>query len=416
MSLVDFSCPKCARPMQASLPQVVDLVRRNRARCQLCGTPYRFPAEVTAAIEGGSKVEGHDLDGQVEFSCGACARTMKGTLRQVIDRLRQGKDACQRCGKPLTYPPHVREVMDSLVGRGLVAKAVDFACLGCARKLAGNTREPEQVVKCSFCGLRVRAPATPGGPPRLPPLDVPAASVADVQQLVRELPRDAEVAGQALVARAALGEVAHAEAITLVARLRALGGWRPDGNESPPRLPIPLEDAEHVVPWLLFPGMAWIPDRGQAPGLDLVFSAGKAGTEMSAKTALNVVSLVTLAAGGGGTFLLGGEPDRERQRRMRVTVTPAGREAVTLAVALQVDDGKPKPEGAKTHARLSQSILERADALRAYYALLALFGPGAAGAVAVVATEPAIRARLEALGGPLAARASALASKLKLSV
>src|SRR5688500_15176886 len=69
---VDFSCPKCARPMQATLQQVMDLVRRNRARCQLCGTPYRFPPEVTTAIEGGSKFEGHDLDGQVEFSCGDC--------------------------------------------------------------------------------------------------------------------------------------------------------------------------------------------------------------------------------------------------------------------------------------------------------------------------------------------------------
>lgn len=417
MSVVDFSCPKCARPMQATMEQVADLVRRNRARCQLCGTPYRFPAEVAAAIEGRSKFEGHDLDGQVEFSCGPCKRDMKGTLRQIIDRLRQGKDACQRCGAKLTYPPHVSEVMNALVGRGLVDKAVDFACLGCTRKIAASSRDANVVLTCSFCGLRQRAPATSGGPARVPPLDVPAASQAEVQQLVRDLPKDGEVAGLALVARAAQGEVAHAEVISLVARFKALASWRPDGNESPPTLPVPLEDAERVVPWLLFPGMAWNADRTNAPhGIDLIFSAGTAGTEMSAKTALNIVSFVTVAAGGGGTFIVGGESDRERQRRMRVAVSPAGKQGITLAVSMQVDDGKPKPEGTKTHAQLSKSILERADALRAYYGLLALFGPGVAGTAAVVATEPAIRARLEALGGPLAARASTLASKLKISV
>lgn len=408
MDVVTYRCPKCARSTDAPRERVLEMIQRKRTRCQLCGAPLELPVELAGACEAEKA-----LETEVEYSCVACKRPVRSKVGELVARARKGKVRCQRCGGELVLPDLVKEILGQLDAVGAVPKKVEVPCLACGRRAHADLRAGEQVLKCGYCGARFRAPREPGGPSRGPPLEVPAAAPHELKEVLARAPKDelSQVAARALLARAGLGEVALAEAVTLTARLLGLSGWRPDGREVPPCLPVPVDEAERVVPWLLFGGLPFHVDR--RAGVDLVFEVGSAGTEMNAATAINLLSLTTVVAGGGGLFILD-EPGRVRQRRLRVSITAVSRDAVTLSLATQIDDGKPSVTSGKAHSEVSASIAQRAGALRAYYALLAVLGPGAEGLPAAHASEEAIRRRLEGLGGFLASKAPALAEKLRV--
>jgi hypothetical protein len=414
MDEIVYSCSRCKRPIRAPRAQALVLLRKKRTRCQVCGSALEFPKDVLDEFEGAHKVGAKDVREDVSFKCEGCKRTYKRPLGDLVVAIVKNKTTCTLCAKPYVFPPEVHEAVAKLKAQGAIARELEIECPVCLRGVRGDGRAPDTVMTCGYCGARLRA-GPDGEGCRAPPLEGAAASPDAVKRALARMPRDeaAVAAGQALLARASRGETAEGEPEAVVERLARLAEWHPEEYSSP-FVPLSVADAEAAVPAILFTGLVGHRDRSSGT-LELVFTIGRQ-TAMTGQGLINVVSLATVLAGGGGVFLLGGDGStRDALQRLRLSFneTPRG---VELGIAHQVDDGRPKRGGAKEHAALRDRLVAMAPAFRNYFALGAIYGACARGSTLVAASVPAIERRLTALGEPLAARAAALAPRLKVSV
>ncbi|MDC3379104.1 hypothetical protein OAX78_02350, partial [Planctomycetota bacterium] len=347
----------------------------------------------------------------MDYRCDPCGRTMTRPLGELVDLARRRRAKCQMCGSALSLPPEVEQALGGLEAEGRTQrKQAPQPCLVCGRKLGLESGSPDALHTCAFCTASMRGPGQPDGPLRPPALDMPAASPEDVQSVVADLGGShGKVVASILGARARLGTVTMAEVITVAARMRRLEGWKPQPSDPELVLPVPVDDAVDVVPGLFFGGQDFSLDRGVKRGVDLVFvvDASNRVTWLDVSNALN---LATAMVGLGGVLVLGSDERTSVQHRMRVSIWEQhGEDQVGVRLASQVDNGKPKVLPARG---LIKALAVRRKALRSYYCLLALFGSWAAGAPLFRATEPAIAARLNTLGGVLARDAAKLAPQL----
>jgi hypothetical protein len=410
---VEYSCTKCRRPIRAPRAQVLQLLARNRKRCLLCGSPLEFPADVLAEFDGAHKVGARDVRDAVSYTCGGCRRTYSRPLKDVVIAIVRGKTTCPVCARPYVFPPEVDQAVAELKAQGSIVRDVSVECPTCDRPARGDLRTPDVVLKCGVCGAQFRA--SEGG--WLPPPVAEPVSVGEVKSAIARIPsgEHGTVVADALLARAARAEVTKGEAETLARVMRGLSAWEPEADDPVPFLPLDVDEAQTVVPWLLMPGLSCFRER-TPDGWDLVFTVGRQ-TELTAKGALNLLSAVSVLAGGAGLFKIGGSEDSTRDAIQRLRVSLIETEhGSQLGLARQVDDGRPTRASTKELVALSATLAAGAPAIRSYYALVALFGPWARGMPAFVASEAAILKRLLALGEPLASRAATLAPRLKVWV
>jgi len=405
---VTYTCKQCRRPGTATMPAIFEMVERNRARCSYCGGGLEFPPPVQQAIDNRHSYGGHDLRAPTEYKCPSCPQSITKPLQDVVKMILNKKSRCPLHGVELQFPPHVQQIAGGVQQRApSMREKLKFPCPTCTRDNFSNPGIPEMALTCGYCGAKFRAPLAPDQPARPPALEIPPAGVEEVQAVTGGLPKQGigGVVGWALAARAARQEVTIAEAVVLAARLPAVMAWRPSGSEDPPFLPVPQDEAERLVPALLFGGQQSLADRSHPEDVDLVFSAGESSKILSADNAINALSAVSVMLGGAGVFTLGGEKQK-KEHRLRVTLSPReDPDGVALSMASQVDSGRPKPVPAKVLADFSQQLAALRKSLISYYVLLALFGPWAAGTPVVVAPAAAIEKRFVELGlGPDQAR------------
>jgi hypothetical protein len=222
------------------------------------------------------------------------------------------------------------------------------------------------------------------------------------------------VARDALLARAARGEVPSAEAQGTAEWHTALAEWRPGEEEGRLFVPLPAGLAAHVLPATVFAGLGRDPASSFR---ELIFIAGHE-RNLTAKGVVNIVGGAALLATGGGLLLYSGLFEGNTRKvvvRLRVSLdpVPGGTE---LELARQVDDRDPEPVTTKEKEAARDRIMCTASAMRHYLALFAVFGPWASGAPIANAPARAIEARLVSLGEPLASRAEELARKLRSSL
>ncbi len=415
MDEVEYSCSRCRRPIKAPRAQALVLLARKRTRCQVCGADLVFPKDVIDEFEGAHKVGASDVRADVSYTCGCPGRKYKRPLGDLVVAVTKKKTTCPICSQPFAFPEEVHQAVAKLRAAGQLAREAETSCPICDRTARGDGREPDKVLKCGYCGARFLLPGDGPGC-RLLPVEGAAATVEQVQKSLEKMPGDeiGRIVSQALLARAARGEVAKGEAKRLAELHAAIAEWDPNEREEC-FLPLEEAEAEKVVPALLFPGMVAYRDY---PGgvLELVFTIGQSTgltDQGKLKAAVNVIGVVTLFAAGGGFFMTGGDDTRAVQHRLRVSVTESGG-GVVLGLSHQVDDGTPKLAGKKELAAFREQIKAIEPALRCYYALAAVYGPWAEGTPCVAATESAIEKRLVALGDPLAKKAGQVAPKLRV--
>jgi hypothetical protein len=229
------------------------------------------------------------------------------------------------------------------------------------------------------------------------------------------------VAREALLARAARGEVGPDEAARAPGLLRALAGWNPAEGDETVHLPLPLDEAEHVVPRLLFGKETWVVDRAGG-GVEVVMILDQSGRMGEAGTMIlsSVLGAALIATTGVGFFLVPkvggrrrGEVENPDQQRLRVALEPRGGGVAIASVATQTNQGRPRPMPAQALRDMAAAVAGRADVVRLHYVTQALFGPEVRGPAVDGAAPQALVARLQDLGGPLAARAEAIAALLK---
>ncbi len=143
------------------------------------------------------------------YSCSRCRRPITVPRSRALELLAARKVRCQICGSPLDFPPDVLAEFESLSKRSTpVVRQADAACPICGRAVRGDANDPERILRCSYCGAGMRLPIDGSGC-RLPPLNGAAASIEDVMRGLLYMPHDeGEIARHALLARAAMGEVA----------------------------------------------------------------------------------------------------------------------------------------------------------------------------------------------------------------
>jgi len=353
---------------------------------------------------------------EVTYTCTRCRRPINAPRSRVLALLSAQRVRCQVCGSALEFPDDVLaefEVISKTPGSNAVVRRADAECPVCARIVRGDAQFPERVLKCGYCGARMRLPLEASGS-RPPPLDGPAASVEDVQRGLLYMPHDemGEIARHALLARAALGEVAPGEAEMLSSVLAALARWRP---EQVPDAFLPLSEAQAaiVVPVILFNGhRASVGDRDGVR--ELVFNVGRSteSAENKQRDAINVIGAVTFLAFGFGHFRIPVGLGEEVQLYSRIALAPAER-GVVLGLSHQLGDGIPQPASAAGLAALREQVIGAAPEFAAYYAMMAIYGSWAQGNTIVAAVPKALQRRLTSLGEPLASRAAQLASRLK---
>lgn len=408
MSRVAYACLKCKREFKATVDALLGLLKQGRSSCEGCGGPLRLPAEIEA--EHARRFGGHDLNAEVTVTC-ACKRVLRRPLRELAQMVQEGRARCQFCAQPLPLPQAVADVVKGNTAPARARATIPVTCPVCAADSAVDGLAGAAVLRCAHCQAGFRAPAAAGGPVRLPALDgdpAPAPVVrAAFQAYCAGSSPLSQLVGKLLEARAARQEVTAAEAAELGEVVGALLAWRPDAQR--PALPLPLEEAAAVVPWLLFPTERAATREKTPRGLDLVLRVGE-GSSLTAAGAWNLVNLATATLGAGGVIFTEADNTRRTEKRLRVSLLPA-EGGVELQLATQTDDGRPSAAGAKAHAELAGRIAGTAETLGRYYALRALFGPFARGATPLSANPGTIARRVAELGLP-----PGLAAKLPLVV
>jgi DNA-directed RNA polymerase subunit RPC12/RpoP len=357
---------------------------------------------------------------EVTYSCTRCRRPINAPRSRVLALLAARKVNCQVCGSPLEFPQDVLlefGASSTASPGGGTPRRADGECPVCARAVRGDPDFPERVLRCSYCGARMRLPLEGNGC-RLPPLDGPAAPIDDVKRGLAYMPHGymGELARDALLARAALGDVVPGETEMLTASLAALARWRPEDHPDA-FMPCSEEQAAIIVPLLLFHGTIARPDRRNGV-LELVFSLGtlsEPSDVAKTKFAVNVLSTVSLLTLGYGVFFHPhpGE-DEDVQHALRVSLRRS-EQGVVLGLSHQLDDREPQPASERELAAMREEVIAAAPRFAEYYALIAVYGARSQGSTIMMALPKAIERRIISLGEPLASRAPEIARRLKPS-
>lgn len=193
-----------------------------------------------------------DPSERIAYRCPRCDRTMKRPFGEVVQLVLRKKAKCQMCGADLELPAEVLAEARSVGSPAPVAKA-SVACPVCGGKRPNDPADRDAELVCKKCTMRFRAPSRPGGPARVgsPPRE--RASEDEVALALEALKRgDVEdVVRGAFLERARRGEVASGEAESIVAAVVALATWAPEDAAS---IVVPLapEAAQEAIPVVVF--------------------------------------------------------------------------------------------------------------------------------------------------------------------
>jgi hypothetical protein len=342
---------------------------------------------------------------RVDYTCKACARSFKAKVGKLLDDLRRNRAQCMVCGGELLLPSGVREAFQAQLQAGAVVQDEVMSCVFCARDMTAAPVSREELQTCKTCGVDFRPPLQPGGSSRMPPLEGERASFSDLSELEGFF--DLDVVGQILEVRALLGELALADAEAVVSNLARIqsDAPSPDGGL---RLPVGPAEARALAGPMLFPGL---PPREDPDTGELVFVLDRSVSWTSLANLSNAVDLAMFLATGAHPLEQGAAPLQE-ELRLRLSFLPAG-EGTLLGVALQRSaGGDRKPAPASLLKALGELLDLQRPVLEAYFGLRALFGDLAQGPRAFAITKPAVKARLDLLGGALAGQSARLAARL----
>lgn len=405
-----LQCSQCGRTAIRPFSAVIRMVKLNRARCTYCGGQFDFPPAFQNEVDEAFSVAGWDLRQSVEYSCESCCQPMERPLGDLVEMIRRRDTRCTTCGGSLAFPRQVVEVSKAL-GHQFDRERFKFPCPLCLRSRFNDPDLPESILRCQYCGASFRAPSASGGTPRIPPLQGQLASIDAVKTLAERLDRNPYGwVADVLVARAALNELVLEDAVLVADRLERLDSWKPR-NYDEPYIPIPIVEAETVLPFLLFPDETFVSDRSVEGEVDLIFVIGESTPLVSTDVAVRILAL---CFGFPQISIPRSEESRTPdQRRLRLTLR-SHTDGVFVGFKTQINNEAPTPVPAEVLSAFGERLAMQRDDLFSYYALLALFG-GWAGRTSVInATVDAIQSRLRAFGPPLSTRAELLASAITL--
>ena len=416
---VEFTCTKCSRRGKKAAHVLAWEVENKRARCDYCGGALEFPPDFQARLDSANQFGGLDLRDTVTYSCPQCVRPIESTLEGVLRLVARGRTRCQICANSLVFPAAVVEAIQRERAAAAAAPGeLRYPCPICTKVIAAAPNQGP--VACTYCGAAPLPPLAQGQPWRPPPDPIPAAELDEVRAIASELKQSSDSLCQLvywiLKARAKRDQVSAAETVVAKARVLRWASWRP--SQADPRyLPLDFEDAELLLPPLVFPGAACqVEGRGRGDALALVFPNQEGLAKRSAgKLALEAldagISAVATVGGLMEGFVLDPEARGVGPSGLRVRLHLQGRgEGVELSLHSQYGGDTPKPMPPKVEARfLAERVHARARQVASWFALGALFGTWV-GLRCLTRVQPeAAAVRLVELGWP-EAKASAAAA------
>jgi len=216
-------CAACGATITNTTQVLLERVYRNRVRCDRCGKPLTFSPVVSELYARYTQAGGADLRAEVDYRCPKCDRTMAQPLGKLVELVQRDRATCQVCGTGLEFPPVVHEAVADLSASGRSVARRTVQCPICDRGVVDDTGGSGRV-NCSFCrvGFALSPQSTRG---LRPPLDMPAASPDELAPFLARVSHQSPFAGELLQARVQRGEVTFAEAVVLAARLEALRAW-----------------------------------------------------------------------------------------------------------------------------------------------------------------------------------------------
>lgn len=391
----EASCP-CGVKVTNTVQVFLDRVARNRTRCARCGNELRLPAVVSELVERLGRAGSAELAAEVEYGCPSCARAFRRPLGDLVRMVQRDRARCQLCGDALELPAAAHEAAAALAREGRGQQERSVACPICDR---GAVHTGGGAVTCAFCGasFAVAKGADRGHPP---PLELEPASPGELAPFLKRIRATAPAAATLLAARAKRGEVTIAEAVILAARLESLAPWSPRAAEEASTFPFPPDEAVPILATLVAPGAVYHTDRRDlSDGGVLFIDLGTAAKVNKLRAVANVLSLATLALGGGGVFYLD-VADTPDTHELCLELDP-DRGGTLIRLGFRKNSGKVRALPAAMKKGLQRAFAEMPAALSTYLLRLALFGPWAKGKPLFLATAAAARARLQALGLPL---------------
>jgi DNA-directed RNA polymerase subunit RPC12/RpoP len=355
---------------------------------------------------------------EITYTCTRCRRPITAPRVRVLNVLATGKLRCQVCGSLLEFPADIVaefETLSKTPGAAPYARPADAECPVCARAVRGNAAAPESILRCLFCGTQMRLPIDERGT-RLPPSEGPASDPGNVERELLYMPND-ELGGisrEALLARAARGEVVPGEAEALSRAHAALARWRPEEHDGP-FLPLDEDEAATVIPVILFRGQLMRREAAEER-TELILHVGttlEPSDFAKASLTINLLGMAAMFALGSGLFVHShGGSQEALPIFLRVSLDRVSG-GVTLGLSHQIEDRPPVPAGEQGLAAMRAQIIDAAPRLRGYYALLAIFGSWVEGSRTLQVVPKALERRLTSLGSPLAERAVQIAANWK---
>jgi len=343
-----------------------------------------------------------------KVTCRGCGEVSIWDDAFIQKMLNARQNACLSCGGSLRFP---RE-LDDLFRRALWGKGTAQAlCPGCDRAIPAMNLQRANP-RCQYCGMSFLPPWGASSVPRMGPLGqgelASREGVAQAGTTLATTPRN-RLLINAMSARAKLGEVLEPEPELIFNAMRGLDQW--DKQRAFPFLPLPAAEVEDALPPVFFGSSnAFLEEKS---GFREVVITVKLGDERKDEVSgadvrfvmENIIGLGALATTGAG-FVAGPSYLHKDnilrttvQHRVRVGLYPQ-EDGTRLTFAQQVDQDKPRALDASQSRRVGEKIWQKKAVFRAYYTMLALYGPGARGMPALRITGPALEKRLRQLGCP----------------
>ncbi len=404
ISNVEYSCNECQRSYVGTIEKVTELMQQKR-KCQMCAGGLKFPPAVQENFDEVNPSE------NFEYGCPKCHRSFTRPLGQIMDLIQANRTGCQICGTELKFPEEAFQQIEKISSKGPQVQRGNVDCPICARKCEYELLDPNDKISCRWCGANFRLPLESSAPLRFSSPEIQSISVEEIDQLTYSI-SSSDAAGtitrQAFLARGAHGDVEEAEVRDVVSSMVSLLDWHPRSTNNSTFIPLTMEEAVKLVAPVLFQTNLFHLYRREGYQ-EIVINIDEQSKFDTSMLLVNAVGFVSILATGSGVFQTKKEePEAPQQTFLRVAIFPYSQGSMTgvaLDLSIQIDDNPPQKAPEELFNQLAQSIFEKRSAFLAYYALLALYGPGANGSVVANANKTAIRNRLQAMGGVLAARA-----------
>ncbi|MEZ6183481.1 MAG: hypothetical protein R3F62_00540 [Planctomycetota bacterium] len=216
-------CSVCPATIENTTQVLFERILRKRTRCDRCGEPLVFDEAVARLADQAQRVGGVHFETPTAYRCPHCDRGMERPLGELVDLVRRDRARCQVCGCGLELPQVVHEAVAARSAVGGSGPRRSVACPICDRGVVDEGKG-EARVACGFCGARfgLLGEASRGVPP---PLELPPAAPDELAPFTGRIYAQFPLAAELLHARALRGEVTVAEAIVLAARVEAFRAW-----------------------------------------------------------------------------------------------------------------------------------------------------------------------------------------------